>query len=385
MSGMIHLVGLPHTSMDEEQFSTCAFTTKAARWTRVLSMIGREVTCYWAGGESTVGCEVVEVVSDEQRVGWFGGDVGQRLPDLEWDPTQPYWQVFNERAIEEVRKRLQPGDTVAVMAGNVQQSVVDAFPDHVRIEPAVGYEGLARGTFCCFESYAWMHNRYGAYGYDGRAFDAVVPNFVDPDDFEVGGDCGYALYVGRLTARKGPQVADEAARLAGVPLLMAGAGGVEDEDGVSYDAGSGRVTPTAYLGVVDPYRRRTLMSEAAAVIVPTLYVEPFGTVHVEAMMSGVPVVAPDWGVFTETVEEGVDGWRYRTLAEAADGLLAARRLRGETLRRRTAKRFSLEAVSDKFDRWLWGLDTLTDGSGGWYSTETYAAAMMRATKGGTPR
>jgi glycosyltransferase involved in cell wall biosynthesis len=371
---MIHLIGLPHTSFDEDTYSACAFTAKAVRWTRVLERIDQPVTVYWGGGPvKGTNAEVVELLSEDERVVMFGDDVATRLPDIEWDAGVPYWAAFLERAIREVRARIRPGDLVAIWAGSVMQRVVDAFPDHSVIEPAVGYGGLANGTFACFESYAWMHHRYGALGVnDGRAFDAVIPNFIEPDDFATGEDHGYALFLGRLIARKGPHVAADIADRAGVPLRVAGAGGswgdhdngITCEDGTQIEAKS-----LHYAGVVDPVERRELLAHASVLIVPTLYIEPFGTVHVEALASGVPVIASDWGVFTETVEQGVDGYRFRTPAQAAQQVHEAAALRGPALRARTLERFSLDAVAPRFDEWLWRVRSVRDADG--WNAPTY--------------
>ena len=374
---MIHLIGLPHTSLDENTYSTCAFTTKAARWTRVLKLIGREVTCYWGGGPVTVGCEVVELLSEVERIGFFGEDVGQRLPDIEWSSKQTYWRVFLDRAVSEVERRIQPGDTVAIWAGAIMQQVVDTFKaEHNVIEPAVGYEGIARDTFACFESYAWMHHRYGANLINnGRAFDAVIPNFVQRGDFHTAPDEGYVLYAGRLIKRKGVEVAGDIAERAGLPLKVIGAGCKSFEDGVLTAADGTIIKPVAeYAGIADPARRARVMAGARVLIVPTLYIEPFGTVHVESMASGVPVVAVDYGVFTETITPGLDGYRYRTPAQAARQIKGIQPLRGERLRKRALERFSLEAVAPRFDEWLWRLDTLRDGSDGW-NAPTYWAPV----------
>jgi glycosyltransferase involved in cell wall biosynthesis len=364
---MIHLIGLPHTSFDEDTYSACAFTAKAVRWTRVLERIDQAVTVYWGGGQvKGTSAEVVDCLSEAERLDWFGEDVATRLPDIVWNAEVPYWSTFLTNAIREVRARIQPGDLVAIWAGSVMQCVVDAFPDHSVIEPAVGYGGLADGTFACFESYAWMHNRYGALGIDdGRPFDAVIPNFVEPDDFTTCADGGYALFLGRLISRKGPHVAADIAARAGVPLKVAGAGAVEVTDRwIRTDDGT-TIHGAEHVGHVNPAQRRELLAKASVLIVPTLYIEPFGTVHVEALASGVPVVASDWGVFTETVENGVDGYRFRTPAQAAQQVHEAAALRGPALRTRTLERFSLDAVAPRFDEWLWRVRSVRNGLDGW--------------------
>ena len=58
------------------------------------------------------------------------------------------------------------------------------------------------------------------------------------------------------------------------------------------------------------------MSKARATIVATTYLEPFGTVHVESMLSGTPPVTTDFGVFPETIPDylnGKVGFRCNTL------------------------------------------------------------------------
>jgi glycosyltransferase involved in cell wall biosynthesis len=172
--------------------------------------------------------------------------------------------------------------------------------------------------------------------------------------------------------RKGVHVAGDIAERAGLPLVVMGAGSKSFKDGVLTATDGTVISPVAeYLGVADPEQRAHIMSHASVLITPTLYIEPFGTVHVESMASGVPVVAPDYGVFTETIRPFEDGFRYRTPAQAAQQIEQIQRmeLRGPHLRESALERFSLEAVAPKFDEWLWRLSTLRDGSDGWNAKE----------------
>jgi glycosyltransferase involved in cell wall biosynthesis len=106
--------------------------------------------------------------------------------------------------------------------------------------------------------------------------------------------------------------------------------------------------------------RNRLMSNAAAVIVPTLYIEPFGGVAVEAMLAGAPVLAHDWGSFTEIVIEPF-GKRFRTLAQGAQAIKEMRewsKSHRKEIRSYAMGRFSQQAVGPMFMRWFDQLDSL---------------------------
>jgi glycosyltransferase involved in cell wall biosynthesis len=381
---MIHLVGLPHTEFDDFAYSSCAFTAKAVRWSRVLRAIGRDVTVYWGGDGTKEDVPFVSILGRGPQLGMFGEWDPKRYPNVNWDGFQPHWQTFNLSAIKAVQTRIKPGDVVALTSGAAQNDVGLIFraQGYPIIEAGIGYEGIATGTFCCFESYAWMHYVYGLHHIsDGRFFDTVIPNFLDTSQFDVAysddrvRENPYLLFLGRMIDRKGIQIAAEVARDSGMHLKMAGAGvndAITEPGRIVTDDGTVLEGDIEYVGAMNPTQRRELIADSTAMIVPTKYIEPFGTVHAEALISGVPVITPDFGVFTETVGEH-DGVRYHTHAEAVQAVHKYRdeslsddasRFRGARAGR-AVERFSMEAVEEPFDRWLEQVQSLARG--GWYA------------------
>jgi glycosyltransferase involved in cell wall biosynthesis len=81
------------------------------------------------------------------------------------------------------------------------------------------------------------------------------------------------------------------------------------------------------------------------------------------MLCGTPVIASDWGSFTEIVTPDV-GARFRTLKQGVEAVELVRSLRGKQVRQAALDRFSLEAVGPKFTRWFDQLDSLWGQ--GWY-------------------
>jgi glycosyltransferase involved in cell wall biosynthesis len=241
--------------------------------------------------------------------------------------------------------------------------------DHVLpVEYGVGYAGIA-SRFRVFESYAQMHLVYGMRGgdaRDGSFYDAVIPNSYDPADFpfqEQKED--YLLFMGRLVARKGPHVAAEVARRAGMPLVVAGQGGQQQGDRIVAPEVVVECPGLRYMGFADRETRGLLMSRARAVIVPTLYVEPFGGVAAEAQLCGTPVITTDWGAFTETVLHGRTGYRCRTLEQFTWAARNAQSLSPREIRQSAVRRFSLARASRMYGEYFRMLADLWEE--GWYA------------------
>jgi glycosyltransferase involved in cell wall biosynthesis len=365
----LHVVGLPHTETTA-QWLTCAYTQKVVKFCRM--MCERHVVLLYAGEANEAPCaEHIPVVDREWQRQHYGEFDLQKLARISWEPAHETWRDMNTRVILELAKRVQPRDIICLSAGVCQEMIATAFAETALVcEPFVGYEGIIRGNVhCAFESYAHMHTVYRKYGIEnGRYFDAVIPNFFDPAEFdfhEHPADPPYLLFVGRLIQRKGLSTALDIARRVGLPLKIAGQGMLEYVPG--HLLRSEEVTLTGggfeYIGVLDSFDRSCWMGGASALLCPTTYIEPFGGVAIEAMLCGTPVVASDWGAFAETVHSGV-GMRFRTLKHAEVAVQWALDLRRDEVRA-DAMKYTLNPVGNDFEVWFDSLQTLYGE--GWYA------------------
>jgi glycosyltransferase involved in cell wall biosynthesis len=177
--------------------------------------------------------------------------------------------------------------------------------------------------------------------------DAVIPNAFTPEEFDFSADKDdYYLYLGRISSDKGIHLAIQMTEYTGQRLVIAGPG---DLSALNYASVPKHVTMAGYANVE---QRRQLLSRARALIAPTYYVEPFGNMVVEALMSGTPVITTDWGGFIDTNPHGVTGFRCRNFAEFVQAIENTDQIRAETCRDWAVKNFSETVVHDKFDQYF---------------------------------
>jgi glycosyltransferase involved in cell wall biosynthesis len=315
---------------------------------------GHEVFLY-AGEKNEAPCtEHIPCTTEDRRAAHVGD---KHFTSASFDYTLPFWRDFNDSAIEGIKKnRLSKQDFICVIGGYAHKQIADAFPDMITVEFGVGYPGTF-SKYRVFESYAWMHMIYGAAHpnaagqADGNWWDVVIPGYLDPDKFPFSEKKeDYYLFIGRLVDRKGYRIAADVCFDLGKKLVVAGQG----------DPPVG----CEYVGVVGPEERGLLMSRAKAVFVPTIYIEPFGNVNVEAQACGTPVITTDWGAFTETVIDGVTGFRCRTFGEFKRAAQDVERLDPRAIRERAVNLYSLDVIGKKYEAYFERLLHLWDK--GWY-------------------
>ena len=137
-----------------------------------------------------------------------------------------------------------------------------------------------------------------------------------------------APFSGRFARDKGPHVAIDAARAAGVAIRLGGAPHRGDHEYFERELRPRLLRPgVTAVGEVGGRDKRDLLADACALLFPVDWEEPFGLVMIEAMLSGTPVLAFDRGSAREIVDEGVTGFVCRDAVELAARLRRHRSVR----------------------------------------------------------
>lgn len=347
-----HVVGLPHTQTTLD-FTACAFTEKVRKFCIMMKNMGHTVYLY-SGDQNQAPCdEHIQCYTEADRLKVVGDN---HYTMASFDYSLPHWVNFNATVAREIKERAELRDFICVMGGLANKQIADSLPHMMTVEFGIGYGGVF-AKYKVFESYAWMHTVYGALqgnpnAVDGRFFDDVIPAYIEPELFPfVAEPDDYYLFMGRLTERKGYQIAVDVCKYMGKKLLIAG-------QGTPPDYGT-------YVGVVGPERRAELFGHAIASFAPTIYVEPFGTVVIESQMCGTPAITTDWGAFTETVQNGISGFRCRTMKEFVSAAYQSQHLDRQAVRNHAMNNYSLQAVQLRYDAYFRRLLTLWED--GWYS------------------
>ena len=131
------------------------------------------------------------------------------------------------------------------------------------------------------------------------------------------GEGQYLAFLGRVSPEKGLDEAIEIACRAGMPLRIAAK--VDQADRAYYE---NRIKPLLnnnlieFIGEIGHDQKNQFLGNAAALLFPIRWPEPFGLVMIEAMACGTPVVAYPYGSVPEVIEDGVTGFLVEDVASA---------------------------------------------------------------------
>ena len=151
---------------------------------------------------------------------------------------------------------------------------------------------------------------------------ATVPHGIPADLYrghaEPKGD--YLAFQGRISPEKRPDRAIAIARATGMRLKIAAK---VDSSEVAYFRNE--IEPlmddplVTFVGEINDTEKEAFLGNAAALLFPIDWPEPFGLVMIEAMACGTPVIAWNRGSVPEVIQDGISGFIVNDL----DGAVAA--------------------------------------------------------------
>jgi len=141
-----------------------------------------------------------------------------------------------------------------------------------------------------------------------------------PDDLYKPGRGGgkYLAFLGRISPGKGVDRAIEIATHAGMPLKIAAKVDAADQEYFQRHIEPLLSNPLVeFLGEINDREKSSFLGDAAALLLPIDWPEPFGLVMIEAFACGTPVIAFRRGSVPEVVRHGVTGFIVDNVEEAA--------------------------------------------------------------------
>ncbi|OLC52883.1 MAG: hypothetical protein AUH85_15585 [Chloroflexi bacterium 13_1_40CM_4_68_4] len=313
------------------------------------ALIGRkhDVTVF-ASGDSTIDARVVPIV---ERALWrdprFSGDL------------LPFWSLVVGRAYSQAggldimhnhldyfafpAARLAPLPTVTTLHGRLDLPELGPLYQEYEDLPMVSISEAQRSPVPQANWIATVHH--------GMPRDLYRASYARGR---------YLAFVGRVSPEKGLDRAIEVALAAGIPLRIAARLPLEERLGPSarldHEYYEARILPHLdhplidYVGELDDEEKEEFYRGALALLFPIDWPEPFGLVQIEALACGTPVLARPLGAAPEIIEDGVNGYLCRTIADFVAAIERLDAIDRHACRASFEARFTSAVMAESYER-----------------------------------
>jgi glycosyltransferase involved in cell wall biosynthesis len=164
----------------------------------------------------------------------------------------------------------------------------------------------------------------------------------------------FFVWLGRCVPDKGTHLAVQAAKDAGVPIVLAGTVDRSNPEAVHYFRDI--VKPLVdnkqvrYIGPANMKQKISLFSRARGFLNPIEWEEPFGMVMIEAMALGCPVISFARGAAPEIIENGKSGFLVHDVAEMAHFIPRIDDIDRDATRQYVAEHFSAHVMAENYTK-----------------------------------
>ncbi len=159
----------------------------------------------------------------------------------------------------------------------------------------------------------------------------------------------YLAFLGRISPEKAPDAAIRIARRAGRKIKIAA-----KVDKVDFEYFKQHIEPllaqphVEFIGEITEEQKAAFLGDAAALLFPIAWREPFGLAMIEAMACGTPVIAMRCGSVPEVIDDGLTGFIVGSEEEAAAAVDKLPRLDRTRIRQRFEERFTARRMAKDY-------------------------------------
>lgn len=160
------------------------------------------------------------------------------------------------------------------------------------------------------------------------------------------------VFLSRVERLKGAHTAIEVARKTSKRLIIAGN---HAASGAEADYFTNEILPQCdgekivYMGAVNDTQKNELLGQAAAMLFPIEWEEPFGIVMVEALACGTPVIGFKRGAVPEVIENSRTGFVCQTVEEMIAFVGQLHQIERVNCRSAFETRFSEKVITDQYE------------------------------------